>query len=142
MARRPSVEHVRNVPLFRGCSQKDLEKVVRAGDEISRPAGTTLVREGEPGHDAFIVLDGSVSVHRAGAKVTTLGPGSIVGELSMLDRGPRTATVVCETDCDLFVLGVRQFSGVLEEVPSIAHSLLASLATRIREGQTQQHFPG
>ena len=70
---------------------------------------------------------------RNGRKVATLGPGAIVGELSLLDHGPRTATAVCETDCSLFVISQRHFLAVLDDVPTIGHKLLAALAGRIRE---------
>jgi CRP-like cAMP-binding protein len=72
-------------------------------------------------------------VKRNGRKVTSLGPGSIVGELSLLDHGPRTATLVCETDSSIFVISQRHFLAVLDDVPTIGHKLLASLAGRIRE---------
>jgi CRP-like cAMP-binding protein len=78
-------------------------------------------------------MSGSLTVKRNGKKVTTLGVGSMVGELSLLDHGPRTASVVTETDSNLFVIDARSFAGVLDTVPSLTHKLLASLAARIRE---------
>jgi CRP/FNR family transcriptional regulator, cyclic AMP receptor protein len=71
--------------------------------------------------------------------VATLGPGSIVGELSLLDHGPRTATAVCETDCSLFVISARHFLAVLDDVPTIAHKLLAVLAGQIRSLNRQYY---
>ncbi|MDO8391552.1 MAG: cyclic nucleotide-binding domain-containing protein [Actinomycetota bacterium] len=127
------LEHLRNVTLFQGCSTKDLEKIAKASDEISMPAGSLIVDQGQTGREAFIVLEGSVSVKRNGKKVNALGPGTVVGELSLLDHGPRTATVVCETDCVLLLLDQRHFMGVLDDVPALSHKLLATLAGRIRE---------
>lgn len=127
------LEHLRNIPLFRSFSTKDLEKIAKAGDEVSMPAGTLIIDQGQMGREAFVVLDGSVTVKRNGKKVATLGPGSIVGELSLLDHGPRTATATCETDCTLLVLSQRTFLGVIEEVPALGHKLLGTLANRIRE---------
>ena len=72
-------------------------------------AGSLLVDQGQTGREAFVILDGNVTVKRNGRKVATLGPGAIVGELSLLDHGPRTATAVCETDCTLFVISQRHF---------------------------------
>ena len=72
-------------------------------------------------------------------KIATLGRGSVVGELSLLDHGPRTATVVCDTDCTLLVIDQRRFLGVIDDVPSISHKLLASLATRIRDLDRQYY---
>ena len=127
------LEHLRNVSLFQGCSTKDLEKIARASDEISMPAGSLIVDQGQTGREAFVVLEGTVTVKRNGKKINSVGPGTVVGELSLLDHGPRTATVICETDCTLLLLDQRHFMGVLDDVPALAHKLLASLAGRIRE---------
>jgi CRP-like cAMP-binding protein len=132
-SKRAYVDNLRNVPLFTSCTNKDLEKIAKAGDEVSMKAGSLIVDQGQTGREAFVVLSGSVLVRRNGKKVATLGPGTIVGELSLLDHGPRTATVVCETDCTFLLLDQRAFLGVVDEVPALAHKLLASLAGRIRD---------
>ncbi len=127
------VEHLRNVSLFNGCTNKELDRIARSGDEVRMTEGTLLADQGQTGREAFVVLDGTVSIKRNGRKVVSLGPGSIVGELSLLDHGPRTATVTCETDCTVFVISQRHFLAVLDDVPTISHKLLAALAGRIRE---------
>jgi CRP-like cAMP-binding protein len=127
------LEHLKEVPLFAGCSRKELEKIARAGDEISMTAGTLIIDQGQTAREAFVLLEGEASVKRNGRKITTLGPGAVMGELSLLDHGPRTATVTCDTDCSLLVIDQRHFLGVLDEVPSIAVKLLGYLASRIRE---------
>jgi len=103
------------------------------------PAGSLIVDQGQTGREAFVVLDGTVMVKRNGKKVASLGPGTVVGELSLLDHGPRTATVICETDCTLLLLSQRHFMAVLDDVPSMAHKLLASLAGRIRDLDRQYY---
>src|SRR4051794_38435750 len=127
------LEHLSRIPLFTGMNTRDLQKIARASDEIVVPGGHTLVDQGQAGREAFVIMDGSASVRRNGRKVATLGPGSVVGELSLLDHGPRTATVVADTDLRLLVIDQRHFSAVLEEVPALAHKLLAALAARVRE---------
>jgi len=127
------VDHLRNVPLFAGCTRKELERIAKSGDEITMTAGSLIVDQGQTGREAFVVLDGTVTVKRNGRKVVTVGPGAIVGELSLLDHGPRTATVVCDTECSLFVISQRHFIAVLDDVPTIAHKLLNTMAGRIRE---------
>lgn len=127
------LDHLKNVPLFAGCTKKELERIARSGDEIKMTAGSLLVDQGQTGREAFVVLDGEVTVKRNGRKIATLEPGAIVGELSLLDHGPRTATVICETDCTLFVIDQRHFLAVLDDVPTLAHKMLSSLAGRIRE---------
>ncbi|MFZ4812593.1 MAG: cyclic nucleotide-binding domain-containing protein [Ilumatobacteraceae bacterium] len=126
-------EHLRTVLLFSGCSQKELEKIAKAGDEVSMPAGSLIVDQGQTGREAFVILSGTVTVKRNGKKISTLGPGNIVGELSLLDHGPRTATVVCETDATFLLIDQRRFLGVVDDVPALAHKLLSSLASRIRD---------
>lgn len=127
------LDHLKNVPLFGSLSKKELDRVAKSGDEITMTAGTLLVDQGQTGREAFVIMEGSVTVKRNGRKIATLGPGAIVGELSLLDHGPRTATAVCETDCTLFVIDQRHFLGVLDDIPSIGHKMLAILAGRIRD---------
>jgi CRP-like cAMP-binding protein len=127
------LDALREVPLFSACSNKELDKVAKASDEIRMTAGTLIVDQGQTGREAFIVVEGEVEVKRNGRRVASLGPGAIVGELSLLDHGPRTATATCETDCTLLVIDSRRFTGVLDAVPAISHKLLATLATRIRD---------
>jgi CRP-like cAMP-binding protein len=138
-SRKHYVDHLRGIALFQSCSQKDLEKIARAGDEVTMPAGSLIVDQGQTGREAFVVLDGTVAVKRNGKRVATLGAGTMVGELSLLDHGPRTATVTCETDCRLFLISQRQFMAVLDQVPAMAHKLLASLAGRIRDLDRQYY---
>jgi CRP-like cAMP-binding protein len=133
------LEHLASVPLFSGCTRKELEKVAKASDEITMTAGSVIVDQGQTGREAFVVLEGEVAVKRGGRKIATLGPGTVVGELSLLDHGPRTATVVCETDCELLVIDQRHFRAVLEDVPTMATKLLASLAGRIRDLDRQYY---
>ena len=138
-SKRAHIENLRNVALFSGCTNKELDRIARSGDEVKMPAGTVLADQGQTGREAFIVLEGDVAVKRNGRKVATLGPGAIVGELSLLDHGPRTATVTCETDAAVFVVDQRHFLAVIDDVPTIAHKLLASLAGRIRELDRQYY---
>jgi CRP-like cAMP-binding protein len=127
------LDHLSEVPLLASCNKKELSKVAKATDEIKMTAGTLLVDQGQTGREAFIIVEGTVSVKRNNRKIAELGPGDVLGELSLLDHGPRTATAVCETDCQLLVLDQRHFLAVLDDVPSMNHKLLANLAQRIRE---------
>lgn len=138
-SKKASLEHLRNVSLFSSCSTKDLQKIAKAGDEITMPAGSLIVDQGQTGREAFVVLEGTVTVKRNGKKVATLGPGTMVGELSLLDHGPRTATVVCDTDCTLLLITQRHFSAVLDEIPALAHKILGALAGRIRDLDRQYY---
>ncbi len=138
-SKKQHLESLGRVDLFSACSRKELEKVAKAGDEITMTAGTLIVDQGQTGREAFVILDGDVLVKRNNRKIATLGPGDVVGELSLLDHGPRTATAICETDCTLLVIDQRRFLGVLDTVPAIGHKLMARLAGRIRDLDRQYY---
>ena len=87
------LDHLARVPLFDGCSRKELTSIAKAGDEITMTQGTLIIDQGQMGREAFVVLDGQVTVKRGGRKITSLGPGAMVGELSLLDGAPRSAGV-------------------------------------------------
>lgn len=106
--------------------------MAKASDEVTLPAGRNLCEQGSVGREAFVIVGGTAEVVVNGKKVTQLGPGSCFGELSLLDHGPRTATVTAVTDIDVLVLGAREFAALLDEVPPIAHKLMKSLAGTIR----------
>lgn len=138
-SRKRHLEHLRNVPLFSACTNKELDRVARVGDEITMTAGTTIVDQGQMGREAFVLLEGEATVKRNKRKVATLEPGAVIGQLSLLDHGPRTASVVCDTDCTLLVIDQRRFVAVLDDVPSINHKMLASMANTIRELDRQYY---
>lgn len=119
--------------LFSSLSKKELATIARRADEVRVPAGKVLTAEGKPGHEFFLIVEGQAAVERGGRTIATLTPGQYFGELSLLDRGPRSATVVASTEMDLLVLGQREFSGLLDEVPGLAHKLLAAMAAKLRE---------
>lgn len=126
------VEHLRSVSLFAGLTKKELERVASAGSEVSVAAGTTLMEESAIGRGAYVVLHGEFVVRRNGRKVATLSTGDIVGELSLIDDQPRSATVVCTEDGSVLELTRGQFRAVLDEIPTLAHKLMSTLAGRVR----------
>jgi CRP/FNR family transcriptional regulator, cyclic AMP receptor protein len=134
MAHDAKLDRLGKVRLFSACTKKELAQIGKAADEISVAAGKALVTEGESGHEFFMILDGDAKVSRGGKDVATLGAGDYFGELAILDRSPRNATVTSTTPMTLLVLGQREFSGVLDEVPGLAHKLLISMAARVKEG--------
>lgn len=127
------LKHLAEVPLFSTCSKRDLQKIAKAVDELEIGEEREIVTQGATGHEAFIIVDGTVAVKRNGRRVATLGPGDCFGELALLDGGPRTASVITESPVTLLVLGQREFASVIDEVPGLAHKILVALARRIRE---------
>jgi CRP-like cAMP-binding protein len=131
------VDHLQPVPMFSACSKRDLQLVARRAEDVRVPAGKVLVNEGETGHEFFVILDGTARVTRRGKRVATLGPGSAFGELALLDKAPRNATVIAETPMELVVLGQREFAGIIDEVPGFSRKLLAGMASRLREADAK-----
>ena len=125
------IERLAAQPLLRGLSRRELRSVAPLFDELTLPAGTTLMREGSAAGEAFLVREGTVVVSAEGQELTTLGPGDIIGELSLFDGGPRTATVTACSDVSLFVLSPVAFTSLVSE-PAIARRLLVTTASRLR----------
>jgi CRP/FNR family cyclic AMP-dependent transcriptional regulator len=133
MARDAWLTHLAQVPMFAHCSKKELQQVAQATMQISAPDGRVLAREGEPGHECFIVVEGEATVARKGEVVATIGPGDVVGELAPLTGGPRTATVTAKGPVNVLVIGQREFAALLDEIPGFANRILHELAQRYVE---------
>jgi CRP-like cAMP-binding protein len=126
------VTRLSKVPLFSGCSQRDLQTIARVVKDIDHDEGTVIAREGEPGIGLFVIADGSAEVTIGGAKKASLGPGDFFGEIALLDGGPRTATVTATSDVKLLGLTEWVFRGLMQEHPSIAVKTLQAMAGRLR----------
>lgn len=133
MAARPKALDLKTIWLFSSCTTSELRKIRSSLDEVEVPAGKVLVEEGRIGMEFFIIVSGVAAVTREGKKVATLGSGGHFGELALLDRRPRSASVVSETEMDLLVLSQRQFNSLLTSVPTISRKMLAAMANRLRE---------
>jgi CRP-like cAMP-binding protein len=123
---------LRAVPLFRGCSERELRMIGRIADSLECDEGTVLTEEGAPGHECFVIGTGTADVTIGDALVMTLGPGGFFGEMALLDKGPRTATVTARTPMSLYVLDARALATLLVEAPTVARTLLVTLAARLR----------
>ena len=126
---------MRDVPLFAGLLPSELDRVALVMNPADVPAGDVICTEGEVGRDFYLLADGEATVERDGETVAKLSKGDHFGELAVLDRGPRSATVRAMSDCRLFVLHDESFAAVLNEVPALAQKLLAALARRLREAE-------
>jgi CRP-like cAMP-binding protein len=127
------IAQLASVPLFAQCSKHDLAEIARFVDEIDVDAGRELITEGDVGHEAFIVVDGTATVTRGGDTVADVGPGAVFGEMALIDRVPRNASVTATTPMKLIVIGKREFSGLLDESSSFRGSIMAALAARVRQ---------
>jgi CRP-like cAMP-binding protein len=132
MAKDLYIARLKAVPLFAGLARKDLDLLVRQADHLRYPARHTVVREGTPGEEFWLVVDGHLSVQRGGTEVATIGPGDWFGELAVIDPAPRDATVVATTPVELMVIGRRRFWSVLESSPTLMRKVTVGLAVRLR----------
>jgi CRP/FNR family transcriptional regulator, cyclic AMP receptor protein len=134
---RPSEFDIGSIWLFSACNHSQLRTIRRAVEEIEVPAGRVLCEEGSVGREFFYIVEGTASVRRKDRKVATLGPGKYFGELALLDRKPRNATVVSDTPMKLIVLDQRRFNGLLDAVPALGHKLLVAMAGRLRDADAR-----
>jgi CRP-like cAMP-binding protein len=134
LRRNDYLQHLARVPMFQACSKKELEAIARAGSFTDIKDGKVLCQEGQRGDEFFVIVEGKASVSRGGQTVTSLGPGAFFGELALLDTNMRRdATVVADGPMQVFVVGRREFSALLEEVPVLALKLLKGMARRLHE---------
>lgn len=137
MVAHTKLQHLANVKMFSSLNKKELGVIEKAADLVKVKPGAEIVTEGKIGHEFYLILSGEASVKRGRRKVATLGPGNYFGEMALLDRGPRSATIVAETDMELAVISQREFMAVLDRIPPVAHKLLVSMAARLREADSK-----
>jgi len=119
--------------LFEGCTPKEHKKLRNIGTRVRVPGGRTVCIEGGHGTDVVVVVEGMASCHVRGETVANFGPGDFFGEVSALDGGRRTATVVADTDMDVLVLGRAEFDHLLLISPEVARRMLHVAAGRLRQ---------
>jgi CRP/FNR family transcriptional regulator, cyclic AMP receptor protein len=127
------LELLAGVPLFAGCSKKELGEISTLADELSFPAGTTLIEEGRQGHEFFVLIEGDVDVRAKGRKVASLGDGSFFGEMSLVSSRPRNATVTASSPVRVLVIHEQAFRRLLRDSPPIQLKVLQTLADRAAE---------
>jgi CRP/FNR family cyclic AMP-dependent transcriptional regulator len=120
------------VPIFSGCSKRELQVIARAAKEVNHKDGTVIAREGERGIGLFLILEGQCRVTIGGRTKAKLGPGDFFGEVALLDGGPRTATVTATAPVKLVGITGWVFRGLLMEHPTIALKTLEGVAGRLR----------
>ena len=133
MGRDARIELLRGVWLFERCSRAELALLAKTATAVRVPAGKVLAREGEIGREFFVILSGSMEAVRSGVRVATLVAGDFFGEMALVDRQPRAATVTAVEDGELLVLTRAEFSSVLTTMPSVDHKIIAVLARRLRD---------
>jgi CRP-like cAMP-binding protein len=126
------VEHLREVLLFDGCSDEELQRIAQSADEVAVPAGYVLVYEGDWGNEVFVVAEGSALVTAGGKTLAELGGGAVIGELAVLNPAPRTATVTAATAMRFFVFDRESFEVLLTALPLVARRMMSGVASRFQ----------
>lgn len=134
---KPTPDLLRNVSLFSDLDEKDLKSLAEEFSERRFAAGEKISMEGEGGLMFFVVESGEASVEVRGEEVGSLGPGASFGEIALIDRRPRTATVIARTDLRTFGLPVFVFRPFVEARPQVAWKLLEAMADRLETAESR-----
>jgi CRP-like cAMP-binding protein len=127
------VDLIRRAPLFAACSKKELAEVASIADEIDLPEGKILIKEGGQGREFFVLVDGTVDVIQGEEKVASMGPGDFFGEIALVAKTPRTATIKATSPVRALVITDRAFRALLDRSPQVQNRVLRALAERVAQ---------
>ena len=126
------IDLIKGVPLFSGASKSELAAIAAIADEVDLPAGKTLIAEGDSGREFFVLIDGTADVLQGGNKIgRMMGPGDFFGEIALISKAPRTATITTTSPVRALVITDRAFRHLLDHSPEIAVGVLTALAERL-----------
>jgi CRP-like cAMP-binding protein len=131
------VETLRRVPLFAGVKARDLGRLAKVMSERTFAEGEAITTEGQSGVGFFVIEHGNATVSLKGEILRTLGPGDHIGEIALIDEGPRSATVTASTDLRCRGMAAWEFRSFVQEHPEVAWPLLQTLAARFREAESR-----
>ncbi|UPK74805.1 cyclic nucleotide-binding domain-containing protein [Nocardioidaceae bacterium SCSIO 66511] len=124
-------ERIKELPRFRGVSDADMNQIAAAGTVVTVPARWSMILEGSPPDEAYLIMSGEVVVRRQGEEIARLAPGDIVGEISLHERRLRTATVTADTPLELLHLTRDAFGRLYEQVPDFKAAVDATVSERL-----------
>jgi CRP-like cAMP-binding protein len=139
---RPSPDLLRRVPLFESFDDAELDRLAGEFFERRYRAGDTIAGEGDSGRSFFVIEDGDVSVSVRGTPVGRLGPGSNFGEIALIDKQTRSATITADSDVHAYILPIWSFRPIVEKDPRMMWKLLEAVAGRIRQVEERELQPG
>ena len=131
LGRNAKVELIRRVPLFARCSRSELAEVAQIADELDLPAGKEMAAEGDRGREFFVLLEGEAEVTRSGKRINTMKKGDFFGEIALVTKMPRTASVTATTDVEVLVITERDFDALLKRSPEVGRAVAEALAERV-----------
>ena len=132
------VELLKRVPLFAGVKDRDLGRLAKVLSERTFAEGEAITTEGQSGVGFFVIEHGNATVSLKGEILRTVGPGEHIGEIALIDEGPRSATVTASTDLRCRGLAAWEFKSFVQEHPEVAWPLLETLASRLRDAEERK----
>jgi CRP/FNR family cyclic AMP-dependent transcriptional regulator len=126
------VKRLEKLPLFRDLSRKERDQIARWTDEVDVPAGYHLLDQGRLPHEFFVLEKGTVTVTKDGEHIADLGPGDFFGEIAIVEKDRRTASVVASTPVTAIVMVSRDFERMSEVMPHVAEQIHAAIRERMQ----------
>ena len=133
--RSQKAELLKQVPLFSDLSKRHLNEIAKHADEAKMREGTVFAKQGRTGTEFVFIVDGRAQVEKDGKVIRRISAGDFFGEISMIDRQPRTATVTAETDGTLLVVNSRSFNHLLDTTPGLRKKIMVSLCKYLRRAE-------
>jgi len=131
LGRNSKIDLIKGVPLFASASKQELAEIAGIADEIDLPEGKVLIKEGDTGREFFVLIEGTAEVARGGRKVASIGPGDFFGEIALIAKTPRNATITTTSPVRTLVITDRAFRQLLDHAPQIQIGVLTALAERV-----------
>jgi CRP/FNR family cyclic AMP-dependent transcriptional regulator len=125
------IELIKKIPLFSKLSKKGLEDVAHIADEIDLPAGKVMAQEGDRGREFFVLLEGEADVTKGDRSINTMKDGDFFGEIALVTKMPRTASVTATSDVRVLVINEHDFTALLKRSPEIGRGVAEALAERV-----------
>lgn len=123
------------VAFFEGFSADELQRVAELADDVDAETGALLIDQGRVGQECYVILEGSAGVYASGEHVASVGAGSMVGEMALVEHRPRNASVIAETPMKLLVFDTKHFKQLLSEMPKAHDRVMEMLATRLKANE-------
>lgn len=126
---------LKKVPMFSSLSNRHLIEIARHAEAVPVKAGKVLTQQGARGLEFFFIVEGKAQVQKNGKAIRQLTSGDFFGEISLIDREPRTASVIADTDMTLLVVNWASFDHLLEAIPGLQRKIMLALCRYLRRAE-------
>src|SRR6266511_424556 len=138
-----NLQDLRKSPLFQGLSDEELQQLMDMAEPVSLRAGEILIKQGEPGDSAYVVISGDFEVQKQSGqsliKIDVRNPGDVVGEMALLSRAPRNATLIAKTDGEALRIPQEAFEKLLSSSTTAAMAVLHWVMARLTQNESLLH---